>query len=111
MRGLREDNELPLVIFADSAKILPPLSKFQSLRGSRKANGHQGWGNKCKQERRDRVGRRAKVIIRQQKDGQDRNKSHTRGKTAAKGKISRAGRICRASLAGTELLSFKTLSK
>ena len=39
MRDLREDNALPLVIFADSTKIPPPLGKLQSLRGLRTAPG------------------------------------------------------------------------
>lgn len=110
MRDLRQDNTLALVIFADSAKIPPPLGKLQSPRGLRTANGHQGWGNECKQEKRDGTGRRAKVMIRQGKEGLDRNKNCKRGKTAAKGKISGAGRVCRAGSPGTELLGLKTPS-
>lgn len=88
MRGLSEDKAPPLVLFTDSAKIPPPLGQLQSPWGSRTALGHL-MGNKSKRERRGRTGRRAKVIlmIRQGKEGQDRNKSCNRGKTSAKGKI------------------------
>lgn len=64
--------------------------------------GHQGWGNKCKQERRDRTRGRAKIMKRQGREGQDRNRRCKRGKTAAKRKINRAGRVCRAQSPGTE---------
>lgn len=88
IRDLSEDKAPHLVLFADSTNIPPPLGQFQSPWGSRTALGHL-MGNKSSCERRGRTGRRVKAIsmIRQGKEGQDRNKSCSRGKTSTKGKI------------------------